>query len=127
MSLLRYDASSDVYVPFAPGTYTPDLNGVVHCTACTTGTTAQSYITGGLLPAPGTPDGTVTAATTLIRPWDQSNHSTAGIPAGSPVPTTFAFAFGLGTDAAGTLIITEDPSAGARSGRGTMWTVPYIP
>jgi IPT/TIG domain len=127
MSLLRYDASSDVYVPFAPGTYTPDLNGVVHCTLCSFGPVAKSYITGGLLPAPGTPNGTVTASTTFIRPWDQTNHSTAGILAGAPVPTTFAFAFGLATDSTGTVVITEDPSAGARSGRGTMWTIPYIP
>jgi hypothetical protein len=33
----------------------------------------------------------------------------------------------LATDPSGNLVITEDPSAGARSGRGTMWTVPFIP
>ena len=38
-----------------------------------------------------------------------------------------AFAFGMATDPAGTLVITEDPSAGARSGRGSLWTVPFIP
>jgi hypothetical protein len=41
--------------------------------------------------------------------------------------TGFAFAFGLAVGPNGDLIITEDPSAGARSARGTMWDVPFIP
>jgi hypothetical protein len=125
-SILRYDASTDVYVAFAPGTYTPDANGVVTCTACTMGPVAIPYITGGLLPAPGTPNGTVASALTQIRPWDQFNHPTVGLPPGSPVPATFAFVFGLAVDpATGIMAITEDPSGGGRAGRGTMWTVPY--
>lgn len=126
-TIFRYDASHDVYVAFAPGTYPADAFGVVHCAACTFGPTAQSYITGGVLPAPGTANGTVTCALTCQRPWDQGNHPTTGIPAGQGVPTSFAFVFGLGMDPSGNLAITEDPSAGARSGRGTMWTVSFLP
>jgi hypothetical protein len=125
-AIYRYDASSDVYVKFPAGFYPPDAFGVVHCTACTFGPTAVPYIQGGNLPAPGTANGTVTVALTMQRPWDQTNHSTAGIAPGLPVPTTFAFVFGLGMDPAGNLAITEDPSAGARSGRGTMWIVPFL-
>jgi IPT/TIG domain len=124
-SVLRYDASHDIYVPFPAGFYPPDLFGVVHCTACTFGPTAVNYIFGGNLPAPGTPNGTVTVALTTQRPWDQANHPTAGILAGAPVPTSFAFVFGITTDPAGNLAITEDPTAGARTGRGTMWIVPF--
>jgi hypothetical protein len=53
------------------------------------------------------------------RPWDTVNHPTTA--------TGFSFAFGLGVDPSGNLAITEDPSAGARSGRGTMWIVPFLP
>jgi hypothetical protein len=126
-SILRYDASHDVYVPFAPGFYTPDAAGVVTCTLCTTGPIAANYIGGGLLPPPGSANGTVTMALTAQRPWDQEDHPTVGIPAGSFVPTNFAFVFGINTDPSGTLVITEDPTAGNRSGRGTMWTVPFLP
>jgi IPT/TIG domain-containing protein len=126
-SILRYDASKDVYVPFLAGSVVPDAFGVVTCPSCTVGSTAVNFLNGGTLPAPGAGNGIVTCALTCQRPWDQTNHSTAGIPAGQGVPTNFAFAFGLGIDPNGTLVITEDPSAGARSGRGTMWTVPYIP
>jgi hypothetical protein len=51
----------------------------------------------------------------------------------APVPTSVVSTWanrpgpGMGMSPDGTLVITEDPSAGARSGRGTMWTVPYIP
>jgi len=37
----------------------------------------------------------------------------------------FSFAFGLAVGPSGELVITEDPSAGARSSRGTMWVVPF--
>jgi IPT/TIG domain-containing protein len=126
-TIYRYDASHDVYVKFPWGFYPPDAFGVVHCTLCSFGPTAASYITGGLLPAPGTANGTVTVALTGQRPWDQFFHPTTGILPGNPVPTTFAFVFGLGIDPAGNLAITEDPSAGNRSSRGTMWIVPFLP
>jgi hypothetical protein len=117
--IYRYDASHDAYVAFAPGTYAPDAFGVVHCALCTFGSQAQLYVSGGTLPAQGTPNGTVTCALTCVRPWDTINHPTTA--------TGFSFAFGLGTDPSGNVTITEDPSAGARSGRGTMWIVPFLP
>ena len=126
-SIYRYNASTDVYVAFAPGTYAADAFGIVHCTACTTGATAAPFINNGLLPPIGSPNGTVTIALTGLRPWDQTSHPTAGVPAGSFVPTAFAFAFGITTNPAGDLILTEDPTAGARAGRGSMWIVPFIP
>lgn len=126
-SIMRYDASSDVYVPFLAGSVVADAFGVVTCPQCTVGATAVNFVNGGILPAPGVGNGIVTCALTCQRPWDETNHPTAGIPAGQGVPTNFSFAFGLGMDPNGTLVITEDPSAGARSGRGTMWTVPFIP
>ena len=126
-SILRYDASHDVYVAFAPGTYPADAFGVVTCTLCTTGPIAANYVNGGLLPPPGSANGTVTMALTAQRPWDEENHPTVGVPAGSFITTGFAFVFGITTDPSGTLIITEDPSAGARNSRGTMWTVPFLP
>ena len=118
-TVYRYDASHDVYVAFAPGTYPPDAFGVVHCTLCTFGPQAQAYVTGGTLPAQDTPNGTVTCALTCQRPWDNGAHPTTA--------AGFSFAFGLGMDPSGNLAITEDPSAGARSGRGTMWIVPFLP
>jgi len=121
-TILRYDASSDAYVPFVAGSVAADLNGVVTCPACTVGAAAKVFITGGTMPAAGSPNATVWCSTTCTRPWDLANH-----PGGPGAATTFAFAFGLATDPNGTLMITEDPSAGARSGRGTMWTVPFIP
>ena len=126
-TIFRYDAASDVYVPFAAGSVVPNAFGVVTCPACTVGATAVEYITGGILPNPSSANGNVTCALECIRPWDQGSHPTTGIAAGAGVPTTFAFVFGLGMAPNGTLVITEDPSAGARSGRGTMWTVPFLP
>jgi hypothetical protein len=125
-SIYRYDAKNDVYVAFADGTYPPDAFGIVTCTLCTMGPVASPFINNALLPPVGSPNGTVSMALTGVRPWDQTFHPTAGIPAGSFVPTAFAFAFGITTDPTGQLIITEDPTAGARAGRGTMWTVPFI-
>ena len=94
---------------------------------CLFGPQAAQILAGGNLPAPNSANGTVACALTCQRPWDQANHPTAAIPAGQPVPTSFAFAFGLAVGPTGDLAITEDPSAGARSGRGTMWTVPFVP
>jgi len=83
------------------------------------GTPAPVYLTGGTLPAAGTPNATVFCSTTCIRPWDFANHPTQG------AQTGFSFAFGLAVGPTGDLIITEDPSAGNRSGRGTIWTAPF--
>jgi hypothetical protein len=126
-SILRYDASHDTYAAFAVGAFPPDTNGVVNCLTCTTGAVAINYIGGGLLPPPGTPNGTITVALTAQRPWDDEFHPTVGIPAGSFVPTGFSFVFGMAVDPAGNLMICEDPAGGSRTGRGTLWTVPFLP
>jgi hypothetical protein len=114
-TIYRYDASHDTYNAANPA-------------ASTVGTPAPIFLTGGTLPATGVATecavpsaASATSAATIgcERPWDAANH-----------PTTkagFSFAFGMATDPVGNLIITEDPTAGNRSGRGTMWTVPYIP
>ena len=144
--IYRYDASHDLYRPFLDGAWlTPgsgvviDLNNVVHCEVgtfganpfspgigCLLGPAAGQILTGGNLPGPATPNGTVVCALTCQRPWDQANHPTAAAMT-APVASTFAFAFGMAVGPNGELIITEDPSAGARSGRGTMWSVPFVP
>jgi hypothetical protein len=125
-AILRYDASHDVYVKFLDGTLGADLNGVVHCelngNGCIVGPRAGSFLDGGTLPGPlGSPviiaTGPAGSGIGATRPWDSGNHPT--------LATKFGFAFGLGVGPSGELIITEDPSAGARSGRGTMWTVPF--
>ena len=84
------------------------------------GSPASVYLTGGTLPAAGTPNATVFCSTTCVRPWDTANHPTPGGPAG------WSFAFGLAVGPSGELVITEDPSAGNRSGRGTMWVAPFV-
>ena len=125
-NILRYDASHDVYVPFPEGFYPPDVNGVVHCTACSFGDEAGPYVSGGVLPG-AVGDNVVIATGTApvggVRPWDYTNHPGVAGTTGTTAP--FAFAFGLAVGPNDELIITEDPSAGARSGRGTMWVVPF--
>lgn len=134
-SVLRYDASHDVYVPFVYGDpgVSVDNNGVVHCEAggfngnagvgCILGPRAGNFLNGGTLP--GTVGDNVIVATGptgsgigATRPWDTANHPTTA--------ARFSFAFGLAVGSLSQLIITEDPSAGARSGRGTMWNVPFV-
>jgi len=126
--ILRYDASHDVYTAFPEGSITPDAFGVVHCETlvanpCTVGSTAGLYIRNGILPGAvgqnvvigtGNPGSHVNG----VRPWDFANRPT--------LTTGFAFVFGLSVGPNGELAITEDPSAGARSGRGTMWTVALV-
>jgi hypothetical protein len=73
-----------------------------------------AYLTGGNLPAAGTPEATVWTSQTSVRPWNP-----AYIPGGK---AGFAFAFGLSVDPRnGDLYITGDPTAGARAGFGTAW------
>jgi len=132
-SLLRYDASHDVYAPFSASALPPgvvvDNNGVVHCEAnvglgnagigCLLGPKAGNYLNGGTLPGFGGPIVVATGPSPVgaTRPWDFTNHPTAA--------TNFGFAFGLAVGPNNELVITEDPSAGVRSGRGTMWTAAY--
>jgi len=84
------------------------------------GTTGLVYVTGGKVPAAGTPEATVYCSTTCTRPVD---------PALTPGGTTgFPFAQGLFVDPNNSsLFVTEDASAGARSGRGHAWVVPFTP
>lgn len=131
-TLLRYDASHDVYQQFNAGSLPVDLNGVVHCelltvvptNRCSVGPTAGAFVgSGGTLPGPlGSPIVVATGpagppAIGAVRPWDLGNHPT--------LLAKFSFAFGIAVGPSSELIITEDPSAGARSARGSMWTVPF--
>jgi hypothetical protein len=78
------------------------------------GSPAIPYLTGGKLPAAGTPEATVWISQTGVGPWypPYTPGGTAG----------FAFAFGIYVDTRnGDLYITGDPLAGARSGIGTAW------
>jgi hypothetical protein len=119
-NILRYNAKHDVYVAFPEGFYVPDANGVVTCLACTMGANASNFVSGGVLPGPyGAPVPIATGPAPIggTRPWDTVNRPTLN--------ATFSFAFGLAVGPSGELVITEDPSAGARSSRGTMWVVPF--
>jgi hypothetical protein len=112
-----------VYVSDSPGGANATIyrfNANTITAANPAGLPAPVFVTGGTLPAAGTPNATVICSTTCQRPWDFANHPTPGGPAG------FAFAFGLGVGPNGDLAITEDPTAGTRSGRGTMWVVPFV-
>jgi hypothetical protein len=80
---------------------------------------AIPYLTGGKLPAAGTPEATVWISQTGVGPWNPlyTPGGTAG----------FSFAFGIWVDARnGDLYITGDPVAGARSGLGTAWVAKLI-
>ena len=77
------------------------------------------YLTGGQLPAAGTPESTVWISQTGVRPWNP-----AYIPGGT---AGFSFAFGLSVDTRnGDLYITGDPTAGARGGFGTAWVAKLV-
>jgi hypothetical protein len=76
------------------------------------------YVTQGHVPAANTPEATVWCTTTCTRPAD-SSLTPGGL-------TGFQFAQGLDVDPRdGSLLITEDASAGARAGRGHAWRVPF--
>lgn len=77
------------------------------------------FLQGGTLPAAGTPNATVWCSQTCTRPWDPNL-----IPGGTGV---FSFAFGVNVGPDGSLYVTEDPTAGNRSGRGKAWIAPFIP
>jgi hypothetical protein len=116
-------ANGFVYVSDSPGGANATIyrfNANTITAANPAGSPAPVFVTGGTLPAAGSPDATVFCSTTCQRPWDFGNHPVQGGPVG------FSFAFGLAVGPTGELVITEDPSAGNRSGRGTMWTVPFV-
>jgi len=112
-----------VYISESPGT----ANATIYrfddstITAANPGGSAGIvYVTQGRVPAAGTPDATVYCSLTCTRPAD---------PALTPGGTTgFPFAQGLYVDpSTSKLYVTEDATAGARSGRGHAWEVPFIP
>ena len=116
-------ANGYVYVSDSPGGANATIyrfNANTITAANPAGSPAPVFVTGGTLPAAGSPNATVFCSTTCQRPWDFGNHPVQGGPVG------FSFAFGLAVGPTGDLVITEDPSAGNRSGRGTMWTVPFV-
>jgi hypothetical protein len=76
--------------------------------------TALAYLNGGSAPNPGA---SFFCAITCTRPADSIATSTA-----------FSFAFGIVVDpATGNLFVTEDATAGNRSGRGRAWLSPFVP
>jgi len=78
-----------------------------------TNTTAL-FLNGGTTPSPGP---TFNCAQTCQRPTD-----------GLATANTFSFTFGIVVDPNnGNLMITEDATAGNRSGRGRAWISPFLP
>jgi hypothetical protein len=79
-----------------------------------TGASSAAYLTGGTAPNPGP---SFNCAQTCTRPTDFL--ATA---------STFSFAFGIVVDpGTGNLMVTEDATAGNRSGRGRAWLSPFLP
>ena len=112
-----------VYISQSPGAanatvYRFDASTIT--AAAPGGSAGIVYVTSGRVPAAGTPEATVYCSLTCTRPAD---------PALTPGGTTgFPFAQGVYVDPTSSdIYITEDSSAGARSGRGHAWMVPYIP
>jgi hypothetical protein len=112
-----------IYISESPGT----ANATIYRFDATTitaakpgGSAAPVYVTAGRVPAAGTPEAVTYCTTTCTRPND---------PGLTPGGTTgFPFAQGLYVDPnTAKLFVTEDASAGARSGRGHAWEVPFIP
>jgi hypothetical protein len=104
-----------VYAADSPG----GANATIWRFNLTTGVTSI-YTQAGSLPALSSPNSKVYCSLTCTRPADP--NLTPGGTAG------FSFAFGLFVEpTSGDLYITEDPTAGARSGRGHAWKVPFAP
>jgi len=78
------------------------------------------YVTGGKAPANLGVPARIECSTTCTRP-----AATTWTPGG---PTSFNFAQGVYVNPNDSSVnITEDPSAGARAGRGNVWSVPFTP
>ncbi len=114
---------NQLYISESPGTanatiYRFDVSTIT--AANPGGSAGVVYVTDGRVPAAGTPDAVVQCSLTCTRPAD---------PALTPGGLTgFPFAQGLFVDpTSSALYITEDATAGARSGRGHAWTVQYTP
>jgi hypothetical protein len=84
------------------------------------GSAGITYATAGKVPAASSPNATVYCSLTCTRPAD---------PTLTPGGTTgFFFAQGVSVDSATSKVyITEDVTAGARSGRGHIWELPFVP
>jgi hypothetical protein len=127
-TIYRYDASHDQYTAFPASATAGNANATCGSPGvalpCTVGAPGPILVTGGTLPTNNAPTaGNVVCALTCTRPFDLANH-----PGGPGSTAGFSFAFGLGVNPTnGDLIITEDPTAGNRSGRGSMWVVPFTP
>ena len=111
-----------LYISESPGTANATIYrfDVATITAANpNGTAGSVYVTAGAVPAAGSPDATVYCSLTCTRPGD---------PALTPGGTTgFPFAQGLYVDpSSSALFVTEDVTAGARGGRGHVWTVPFV-
>jgi hypothetical protein len=112
-----------VYISQSPGT----ANATIYRFDDTTITAANPggsagvvYVTDGKVPAAGSPEATVYCSLTCTRPADP-----ALVPGGT---AGFPFAQGVYVDPTSSKVyITEDGTAGARSGRGHVWEVPFIP
>jgi len=82
--------------------------------AATNSAASVTYIQNGTAPSPGP---SFNCAQTCTRPTDSFATS-----------TNFSFVFGIVVDPNnGNLMITEDATAGNRSGRGRAWLSPFIP
>jgi hypothetical protein len=115
--------SNAVYISSSPGTANATIyrfDAATITAAAPNGGPGVVYVTEGRVPGAGTPEATVWCSLTCTRPAD---------PALTPGGTTgFPFAQGLFVDSTSAkLYITEDVTAGARSGRGHIWVVPFIP
>jgi IPT/TIG domain len=112
-----------VYISESPGTANATIfrfDASTITAANPGGTAGVVYVTAGKVPATGSPEATNYCTTTCTRPADP-----ALIPGGT---TGFPFAQGLYVDPTNSsLFITEDASAGNRSGRGHAWVVPFTP
>jgi hypothetical protein len=113
---------------FIAGVATDPKNGFVYAADSPGGSTATiwrhnvatnttsslPFLTGGTAPNPGP---SFNCAQTCTRPTD-----------GLTTSNTFSFAFGIVVDPNnGNLMVTEDPTAGNRSGRGRAWITPFLP
>jgi len=116
-------ARNFVYISSSPG----GANATIFRFDATTITAANPggsagvvYVTQGKVPAAGSAEATVWCTLTCTRPTD-STLTPGGL-------TGFSFAQGLSVDGKdGSLLVTEDATAGARSGRGHIWRVPFVP
>jgi hypothetical protein len=86
--------------------------------------TSRIFTTQGLMPAAGSAEASVYCTTTCTRPIDPAN------PPGGQANFRFAQGVWVGPDDAfgnDTVYIAEDAFAGARGGRGHIWTAPGLP